>query len=158
MTNVDKTPGAVFFENLAVITGNNALVKLNMTDELAMAQRHQLVAKRSRKLDVYSSAVMIYFCNVLDSKNFAQGHKDRKKVIIGIADVLAVAWVLYDSGKCLRHIEPPYTTIDQLIPWLDIKLLEVFSYGLDPFLCPSAESLKDILMDFERISNVFKIK
>ncbi|UOX39646.1 hypothetical protein [Aeromonas phage ZPAH34] len=158
MSNTDKSPGDIFFENLAAITGNNALVKLDLGDKVEMEKHHQLVEKRSRKLEVFTSAVMIYFCNVLDSKDFAKGHKDRKQAIVGIADILTVAWVLYDSAKCLTQVNPPYSTIEQLIPWLDIKLAEVFSYGLDMTLCPAAETLKDILMDFDRISNVSKMK
>lgn len=154
MSNLDKTPAEIFVVNLAAITGDGALVKLNMVDNLAMQKRFKLVESRGRKVGVYTSAVLVYFCNVLESKGFAKDHQDKVPATVGVADILTTAWVLFDSARTMKGVDVPYRTIEELSKWLDIKLAEVFSFGLDTSLRPTGESLKYILEDFERVSKV----
>lgn len=158
MNDVTKEPSAIFIENLAAITGNNALVKLDLADDSAMQKRFKLVESRRRKLETYHSAVLVYFCNVLESKGFAENHKDKIPATVGVADVLAVAWVLFDTGRILKGPDIRYKSLEDLSKWLDGKLTEVFSYGLDPILRPTAESLNYILEDFERVSKIHETR
>lgn len=57
-----------FKNNLSLVTSNSSLVKLDVVNEEVMERRHLLVAKRNRELKAFSSAVLVYFCNVLNQR------------------------------------------------------------------------------------------
>lgn len=152
MGSVEKDSGTVFFTNLAAVTGNGSLVKLDLADERAMQKRIKLVEQRHRKVGVFTSAVMIYFCNILDQNGFAKDSKDKVSATVSVADLLTTGWVLYDTGRDKK--KQPYSTVEQISEWINGKLIEAFSYGLDLSIRPSGESLKYIMEDFARISKV----
>lgn len=153
MNNTSKSSAHIFLKNLSEIGKENPFLKLEKSKGAAQLQLKLLERKKFQPENL-SSAVFIYFCNVLDSKEFAVGHKDRKPAIIGVADILTIAWALYNSGRIYKIGDVRYQTIEELQVWLDGKLIEIFSYGMDPTLRPSSESLKYIMDDFERISQV----
>lgn len=111
----------------------------------------KMLAKYNRKLEMRASAVFIYFCTILEMEGYAKGHNDELRIIMAISNVLTIAWILFDTGrgKNLNN-----STIEELKIWLDGKLPEVFSFGLDKALCPTGESLEYIMEDFKRISKV----
>lgn len=141
-----------FKYNLSLVTSNSSLVKLDLVDEKVMEKRHLLVTKRNRKLSVFSSAVLVYFCNVLSQKGYASGSKEQFESTLAVADVLTTGWVIYHASSVTSDDE--YSTVEQMSAWVEKKLIEAFSYGLNDSMRPSAQSLKYILDDFDRINKV----
>lgn len=142
----------VFKNNLSLVTSNSSLVKLDVVNEEVMQKRHLLVAKRNRKLGSFSAAVLVYFCNVLNQRGYAAGSKEQFKSTLAVADVLTTGWVIYHASCVISDNE--YSTIEQMLTWVESKLKEAFSYGLNDAMRPSAQSLKYILDDFDRINKV----
>lgn len=141
-----------FKNNLSLVTSNSSLVKLDVVNEEVMERRHLLVAKRNRKLEAFSSAVLVYFCNVLNQRGYAAGSKEQFKSTLAVADVLTTGWGIYHASCVISDDE--YSTIEQMSTWVEKKLKEAFSYGLNDTMRPTAYSLKYILDDFDRINKV----
>ena len=142
-----------FKNNLSLVTSNTSLVKLDVVNEEVMERRHRLVAKRNRKLEAFSSAVLVYFCNVLSQRGYAAGSKEQFKSTLAVADVLTTGWTIYHASCVISDDE--YSTIEQMSTWVEKKLKEAFSYGLNDSMRPSATSLQYIIKDFDRISRVY---
>lgn len=141
-----------FNNNLSVITSNGSLVKLDLGDETVLQKRCTLVLRRNRKLPDYTSAVLVYFCNILNQRGYAAGSKEQFLSTLAVADVLTTGWGIYHASCVISDDE--YSTIEQMSTWVEKKLKEAFSYGLNDTMRPTAYSLKYILDDFDRINKV----
>lgn len=150
---ISESEKQAFNNNLSVITSNGSLIKLNLGDETVLQKRCTLVLERNRKLPDYTSAVLVYFCNILNQRGYAAGSKEQFPSTLAVADVLTVGWSLYNASKVIS--DEKYTSIKDMTIWVEGKLKEAFSYGLNDSMRPSATSLQYIIKDFDRISRVY---
>lgn len=89
---------------------------------------------------------------MLNQRGYAAGSKEQFKSTLAVADVLTTGWVIYHASCVIS--DDKYSTIEQMLTWVESKLKEAFSYGLNDAMRPSAQSLKYVLDDFDRINNV----
>ncbi|QDB70439.1 hypothetical protein CF8_0027 [Aeromonas phage CF8] len=141
----------VFLDNLSAIISNDNLLRQK---PIAGEDFVELVINKRRKLDVFTSAVFVYFTNVITQRGYLAGNIHQFRIIHLVAEVLTTAFVLYDTGR--GHPDFNNRTKEQLMAWIDKKLEESFSYGLPDCYRPSAQSLKYIMDDFDRLVSVAK--
>ena len=73
---------------LSMITGDGALIKLDVVDPVLEARRVSLATEYGFKEDGFNAALFIYICNVLDESNIAPMNLKRKELIAKTAKEL----------------------------------------------------------------------
>lgn len=130
-------------DNLCRITGDGSLINLDMASEKDLKARANFLRSNERNPEYFNSALLIYFCNVVDGMVDAK-YKDRTSLIFHVADHLLLAYTVYEDGQSAKDFLTKRT--DELFercPYLDRKYH------------PSDENMLKIRDDFARLKRVW---
>ena len=133
-----------FKDNLAAITGNGTLIKLDVVDPNVEERRLGLVREYGYDKDRFDAALFIYICNVLDDHGLANKYPMGRKVIIATTAKSVVDW--FNSAKLLVN------TGYSLSMYIASRVGPTW---LDEGKCPSSETIELIEKDMDRVFNVW---
>lgn len=129
---------------LSMITGDGALVKLDVVDPMTEDRRVALAGEYGFKDDGFNGALFIYICNVLDRSNMALANIKRKELIAKTAKELVryfINVVVLENHKAT--LESYATAAMTLQEWTDETI------------APSFEVLDKLSKDMERVYKVW---
>lgn len=132
-----------FKDNLCRITGDGSLIKLDMGNEKDLQARCNFLRSNHRSPEYFTSALLIYFCNVVDEMVDTK-YKDRTDLIFHIADHLLLAYMVHED-EALK---------EGLLKKRADELFEDYPH-LDRKYYPSEENMLKIEKDFLRLQKVW---
>lgn len=132
-----------FKDNLSRLTGDGSLVKLDMANEKDLKARCNFLKGFERGPQYFTSAVFVYFCNVLDGM-VDKKYKDRVDLITYVADHLVVAYMVNEDESLSKGLMAKRAD----------ELFDLCRH-LDRKHYPSDENMAKIEKDFARIQKVW---